>query len=125
MNEQVLLRAKAFEELNDLALKGEIVVFGSTYMAQFPFYELINRSCLETAVYNRSIPHMTLPEALELLPDCVLALEPERCSSTWGRRTLTNRRRWRPICESSTRSAPRCRRRRSISSPCKIQGPAL
>lgn len=78
MREQVLNSANAFRGINDLAMKGEIVVFGSTYMAGFPFYELVNRSQLEHAVYNRSIPDITLEEALELLPVCVLALRPSK-----------------------------------------------
>ncbi len=76
MKRQVLQRALAYGSLNDLALKDGIVVYGSTYMAEFPFYELINKSQLEDAFYNRSIPGMDLSEALELLPECVIALRP-------------------------------------------------
>lgn len=76
MKEQVLSRANAFKGVNELAMKGEIVVYGSTYMANFPFYELINKSKLESAVYNRSIADMTIDEALELLQVCVLDIKP-------------------------------------------------
>lgn len=76
MKEQVLSRANAFKGVNELAMKGEIVVYGSTYMANFPFYELINKSKLENAVYNRSIAGMTIEEALELLQVCVLDIKP-------------------------------------------------
>lgn len=78
MKEQVLNKARAFKGINDLAMKGEIVVYGSTYMAGFPFYELINKSQLENAVYNRSIAGMTISEALELLQPCVLDIRPSK-----------------------------------------------
>ena len=55
MREKILLKANAMKETNDLMMKGEIVIFGSTYMAGFPFYDLINKCNLENAIYNRSI----------------------------------------------------------------------
>ena len=78
MKEQVLRKAKAFQKVNELTMKGEIVIFGSTYMANFPFYELINKCELDCAVYNRSIEGMTWEEASVLLDDCVLALKPTK-----------------------------------------------
>lgn len=78
MKENVSEKIKDFRGLNELAMKGEIVVFGSTYMANFPFYNLINKSTLENAVYNRSIEALSLDEALEALPVCVLDLKPEK-----------------------------------------------
>lgn len=78
MKEQVIHKAEAFKGINELAMKGEIVIYGSTYMANFPFYELINKSKLENAVYNRSIEGMTIDEALELLQVCVLDLRPSK-----------------------------------------------
>ncbi|MBE6691418.1 MAG: hypothetical protein E7590_09115 [Ruminococcaceae bacterium] len=71
-------KVRTFRELNDLALKGEIVVLGSGYMAGFPFYELINRCRLENAVYNRSIEGLTVAEANEILQDAVLELRPTK-----------------------------------------------
>lgn len=78
MKEDVLNKANAFKGLNELAMKGEIVVFGSTYMANFPFYELINKSKLENAVYNRSIAGLTIAEAEALLQVCVLDIRPSK-----------------------------------------------
>lgn len=78
MKETVLQKAAAFRGINDLSIRGEIVIFGSTYMANFPFYELINKSMLENAVYNRSIPNMTLAEADAVLEDCVLSIQPSK-----------------------------------------------
>ena len=52
MKEYVRAKANAMKKINDLTLPGEIVIFGSTYMSEFPIYELINKSNLENAVYN-------------------------------------------------------------------------
>lgn len=78
MREKILLKANAMKETNDLMMKGEIVIFGSTYMAGFPFYDLINKCNLENAIYNRSIEGLTIEEADAILEDCVIALKPEK-----------------------------------------------
>lgn len=78
MKDSVLAKAKAFQGFNDIALKGEIVIYGSTYMSNFPFYELANKSNLENAIYNRSIEGMTIDEALELLQPCVIDIAPSK-----------------------------------------------
>ena len=41
MNAKISEKVKFYKEFNELAVKGEIAVFGSTYSAEFPFYELI------------------------------------------------------------------------------------
>ncbi len=91
MKESVLKKAAAFRGINELTLRGEIVIFGSTYMANFPFYELINKSRLECAVYNRSIAEMTLKEAREVLEDCVLAIKPGKIFLSLGEEDLQSR----------------------------------
>lgn len=78
MKDSVWTKANEMKGLNEIALKGEIVIFGSTYMSEFPFYELINRCKLENAVYNRSIAGMTVHEAKELLRDCVISIRPSK-----------------------------------------------
>lgn len=78
MKDAVLKKANVAKGLNEFALKGEIVIFGSTYMANFPFYELTKKSRLENAIYNRSIENMTLAEAKELLEICVFPLKPSK-----------------------------------------------
>ena len=65
-------------QINEISLKGEIVIYGSDYMAEFPFYELINRYQLECAVYNRSVAGLTLAGAEELLREYVLILRPKK-----------------------------------------------
>lgn len=78
MKESVTLSANAMMGINDLTLKGEIVIFGSTYMANFPLYELINKYHFENAIYNRSIAGLTISEALEIVEDCVISIAPAK-----------------------------------------------
>ena len=78
MKEHVKLSANAMIGINDLTLKGEIVVFGSTSMAKFPLYELINKYHFENAIYNRSIAGLTTGEALEIVQDCIISISPAK-----------------------------------------------
>ena len=78
MKEYVLAKANAMKKINDLALPGEIVILGSTYMSGFPIYELTNKCKMENAVYNRSIKGLTVKEALEILDDCVIDIRPSK-----------------------------------------------
>ena len=76
MKEYVKKKASAMKKLNDLTLPGEIVIFGSTYMSEFPLYELINKCKLENAIYNRSIEGLTVKDASEIIDDCVIEISP-------------------------------------------------
>ena len=78
MKEYICIQAEAMKKINDLILPGEIVIFGSTYMSHFPLYELINKSMVENAVYNRSIEGLTIQDALEIVNDCVIAIRPSK-----------------------------------------------
>ena len=78
MNSSVQEKVNSYKGINDIALKGEIVIFGSTYMANFPFYELANRCHLEHAIYNRSISGLTARDAESLLLPCVLDIKPRK-----------------------------------------------
>ena len=90
MKENVKLSANAMIGINDLTLKGEIVVFGSTYMANFPLYELINKYHFENAIYNRSIAGLTTSEALEIVQDCVISLSPAKIFIALGEEDENN-----------------------------------
>ncbi len=78
MKPSVQDKANAFKGINEIAIKGEIVLFGSSYLAGFPFYELANKCQLEHALYNRSIDAMTADEAELLLKTCVLDISPQK-----------------------------------------------
>ena len=76
MREEVREKINMFRIYNDIALKNEIVVYGSTYAAEFPFYELSQKYIMSHAIYNRSIEGLTLEEAEEGLTACVLEIKP-------------------------------------------------
>ena len=89
MKNTLKTKLDAFKVFNELSLKGEIVIFGSDYMSNFPFYDLINRISLESAVYNRSIENMTLKDAEEALKTCVLDLCPDKIFLQLGEHEYT------------------------------------
>ncbi len=78
MKEYVRSKANSMKKINDLALPGEVVIFGSTYMSEFPIYELTNKCKSENAIYNRSIKGLTVKEAIEILDDCVVDIHPNK-----------------------------------------------
>ncbi|MBQ8885000.1 MAG: hypothetical protein IJY62_01305 [Clostridia bacterium] len=90
MKENVKLSANAMIGINDLILKGEIVLFGSTYMAKFPLYEFINKHHFENAVYNRSIAGLTTSEALEIVQDCIISIRPSKIFIALGEEDENN-----------------------------------
>lgn len=84
MKEELMAKVNAIKGINDLSMKGEIVVFGSTYMSKFPLYELVNKCQLENAVYNRSFEGLTIDEALAILNVCVLDIKPKKVFLSLG-----------------------------------------
>ena len=90
MKENVRIRANEMKKINDISMKGEIVVFGSTYMSGFPLYELVNKCMFENAVYNRSIEGLTVKEALEIVKDCVIDIHPSKLFLALGEEDENN-----------------------------------
>ena len=90
MREEFQNKIRMYESVNDVALKGEIVVFGSTFTANFPFYELSQKYVLSYAIYNRSIEGLTLSEAEEGLDVCVLQVKPSKIFLDLGEKDLEN-----------------------------------
>ena len=78
MKTEVLMKNKMYKVFNDIALKNEIVVFGSDFTANFPFYELSKKYLSSNALYNRSIEGLTILEAGEILDDCVFGAKPSK-----------------------------------------------
>lgn len=76
MLKDVKEKAKKYTIINDVALKNEVAVFGSTYLYNFPFYELMQGHITDYAVYNRSIEGMKVSEAAEAADDCLKNLDP-------------------------------------------------
>ena len=79
-----------FQHYNLIALKGEIVIYGSTFMANFPFYELIQNQLFSNAIYNRSIEGLTLTDAELGLQPCVIEIRPKKLFLSLGEHDLNN-----------------------------------
>ena len=88
MRKELSERLSTYRAVNDITLKGEIVVFGSTFMANFPFYELSQKYLMHNAVYNRSIEDLTLAEAEEILSESVLEVKPAKVFLSLGEKDL-------------------------------------
>lgn len=91
MREEIKEKLNMFRIYNDITLKNEIVVFGSTYAGEFPFYELSKKYLLSNAIYNRSINGMTLDEALMCLDSCVIDIKPSKVFLSLGEHDLNNK----------------------------------
>ncbi len=88
MRTEIQEKTAMFHAVNDITLRGEIVVFGSTFMANFPFYELSQKYMMTNAVYNRSIEGLTLAEAEEILQECVLEIKPGKVFLALGEKDI-------------------------------------
>lgn len=84
MDNEIKEKVKMYKAINELAVKGEIVVFGSTFTANFPFYELMQGKVTDYAVYNRSIENLHIRDAAEVVDDCVKSLSPKKLFIIFG-----------------------------------------
>ena len=69
-------KIRRFEELNQIARKGQIVFAGSSLMEHFPIYEMLLDRQLPYTIYNRGIGGYTTNELLDTMGPCILDLEP-------------------------------------------------
>ncbi len=90
MNNLIKEKLNTIKQINELALKGEIVIFGSTYMANFPFYELVNKAQLENAIYNRSLNGLTIEDAQKIVKEFVLDIKPSKIFIYLGEEDYTS-----------------------------------
>ena len=84
MKNEISKKVNMYRAINDMAIKGEIVIFGSTFAANFPFYEMSQDYVMSNAIYNRSIPELTLRDALDVVQSCVIDLKPEKVFLCFG-----------------------------------------
>ena len=84
MKQNIEKQIEAIKKINEFSLKNEIVILGSTYMAKFPLYELINKSQIEHAVYNRSFEGLTIQESLQIYKECVVEIKPKKVFISLG-----------------------------------------
>lgn len=68
----------SYHQLNSIARKGGIVLFGSTFAKNIPVGELLQSFELDCSLYNRSLTDLSVFDAASVLNDCVLDLEPRR-----------------------------------------------
>ncbi|MGN0163239.1 MAG: hypothetical protein ACI4EA_06625 [Candidatus Ornithomonoglobus sp.] len=78
MKAEVIEKSRMYKIFNEITLKNEIIIFGSTFTADFPFYELTKKYLLSNAIYNRSISGLTIVDAAEILDDCVFGAKPAK-----------------------------------------------
>lgn len=65
-----------YRELNTIARKGGVVLFGSSFAKNIPTSELVQSFELDCSLYNRSITDLSVFDAGSVLEDCVFNLEP-------------------------------------------------
>lgn len=66
-----------YSQLNDLCHRQGAVLFGSTFAAGIRMTELAQDYDLSRPVYNRSLEHVSVFDAADLLDACVYQLEPQ------------------------------------------------
>lgn len=84
MREEVAQKVNLYNTINEMALKNEIVIFGSTFAANFPVYELQQNYVMSNAIYNRSIQNLTVKEALSVVSSCVTDIKPGKVFLSFG-----------------------------------------
>lgn len=84
MKNTISEKVRLYQILNEITMKNEIVIFGSDFTADFPFYELSLKHVMSNAIYNRSIRSLTLKEADEALKACVIDVRPEKVFLSLG-----------------------------------------
>lgn len=66
-----------YRALNSLAEQGGIVIFGGSDDMSIPLGELRQAFDIESRLYNRSLPELSLRGAVRAFDECVAPLEPE------------------------------------------------
>ncbi len=77
-----------YQSLNEISQNGGIVLFGSTFSSSIPLHELVEYFEVETPVYNRSIPGLSVFEAKDYLDTCILDLQPHKIFIQLGEEDL-------------------------------------
>jgi lysophospholipase L1-like esterase len=67
-----------FNNLNRVAKRNRVVLFGSTFAKNIPVVELKQSFNLECDIYNRSLTDLSIFDAQELVDKCVTELAPKK-----------------------------------------------
>lgn len=70
--------------LNQFASPGQILFFGSSYLDQFPLYELKEDYGLSQTLFKRSLPGLHIEDAFSYLNTCVYPLAPSKLFLSFG-----------------------------------------
>ena len=79
-----------YHQLNQTALKEQVLFAGSSLMEQFPIERFVQDYALPFRVYNRGIGGLIIPELESALEACVLELQPRRMFINIGTNDLTD-----------------------------------
>lgn len=84
MEKNVFETAKAFRALNEMAMKDQVAIFGSDYLCDFPFYDLMQGRVTDYVIYNRSIKGLTVKDAAAVAEDALKHLAPRIVLVSFG-----------------------------------------
>ena len=76
--------AERYHYLNQYASQGQIIFFGSSYLDQFPIYELKEDYGMDQTIFKRTIPGLKIEDAFALLDSCVFDLMPSKLFLCFG-----------------------------------------
>lgn len=82
---------RSYQDLNKIALKGQILFTGSSLMEQFPINEIAMSMGVSKVLYNRGIGGTTTDEFLEHIHTVLLDLEPSKVFINIGTNDITPR----------------------------------
>lgn len=86
------MKLERFKEENKNAVKGQIVLTGSSLMEMFPVNKFLDERGLDITVYNRAIGGYITDELMQVLDTCVFELEPRRVFINIGTNDLSDSR---------------------------------
>ncbi len=78
-----------FVEMNRISKKGEVVFFGSSYLADMNVAELAENNNMDVMIYNRSFQKLTLDDTDAVLTPCVYPLQPSKLFVNIGEEDLS------------------------------------
>lgn len=86
------MKLERFKEENKNAVKGQIVLTGSSLMEMFPVNKFLAERGSDIIVYNRAIGGYITDELMQVLDTCVFELEPRRVFINIGTNDLSDSR---------------------------------
>jgi len=85
------MQRRSYQDLNKVALKGQILFTGSSLMEQFPINEIAMSMGVDKIIYNRGIGGTTTDEFLEHIDTVLLDLAPSKVFINIGTNDINER----------------------------------